>query len=144
MTTIDRLGGTGRTASVRPGRSMPGGAAGFVLPEARAAPDGADSIGETVPTTLLGAMLALQEAAADRSRDRAARRHGEAVLTALMALQVRLLDAPAHRGAALAHLAKLVAQLPQAADPALGALIRDLTLRAEVELARGTGSEECP
>ncbi|MGH7104356.1 MAG: flagellar assembly protein FliX [Acetobacteraceae bacterium] len=142
MTTIDRLGGTGRPASVRPSRSVHGSAAGFVLPEAAATPDGAESVRETVPATLLGAMLALQEAATDRARDRVARRHGEAVLTALMALQVRLLSGPMHGGAALGHLARLVAQLPEAADPVLGVLIRDVALRAEVELARITGSEE--
>lgn len=144
MTTIDRLGGTGRPASVRPGRPMPSGAAGFVLPEAAAPPDGAEGISGTPPATLLGAMLALQEAAAGRARDRVARRHGEAVLTALMALQLKLLGGPLHGGAALGHLARLVAELPEAADPTLRSLIRDVALRAEVELARSAGSEECP
>jgi hypothetical protein len=80
-------------------------------------------------------MLALQEQAADLTRDRQARQHGQALLHALAALQHAMLAGGAE-GESLRHLAALIAACPPAIDPALDAIIRSLSLRAQVELAR--------
>ncbi|MGH7071541.1 MAG: flagellar assembly protein FliX [Acetobacteraceae bacterium] len=141
MTTIDRLGEAGRAASVGRGRRAQSGATGFALPATAASTGGAGTIGEATPVTLLGAMLALQEVEANQARDRVARRHGEAILTALTALQVGLLGGAVH-GPELGHLARLAAELPEAADPVLGMLVRAVSLRAEIELARRAAAEE--
>lgn len=142
MTTIDRLGGAGRAASVGRGRRAQSGAAGFTLPPTAAATGGAGTIGEATSVTLLGAMLALQEVETNRARDRVACRHGEAILTALTALQVRLLGGGGLHGDELGHLARLAAELPEAADPVLGMLVRAVSLRAEIELARRAAAQE--
>ncbi len=86
------------------------------------------------PAAALDAMLALQEAEAESVRDRAARRHGKALLEALAALQHALLGG--EEGPALQRLAALLAAMPEAADPRLGAVLRAVALRAQVELAR--------
>lgn len=92
----------------------------------------------------LGAMLAMQEVALQEAagqevmapalRDRQARRHAEAVLAQLAALQCALLgDEP---GTALARLSGLAETAPEAADPGLAAVLAAVTLRARIELAR--------
>jgi hypothetical protein len=89
--------------------------------------------------------VALQEAAghevmAPALRDRQARRHAEAVLAQLAALQCALLgDMPGlgdEPGTALARLAGLAETAPEAADPGLAAVLAAVTLRARIELAR--------
>jgi hypothetical protein len=83
----------------------------------------------------LGAMLALQEAESGAVRDREARRHVEDLLAELARLQHALLgNGP--DSATLERLAALARTLPEAADPRLGALLRAVALRAQVELAR--------
>lgn len=141
MSTIDRLGGAGRAASVASGRRAQSGAAGFALPATAATTGGAGTIGEATSVALLGAMLALQEVEANRARDRVACRHGEAILTALRVLQVGLLGG-AVQGQELGRLASLAAELPEAADPVLGRLVRAVSLRAEIELARRAAAQE--
>jgi hypothetical protein len=80
-------------------------------------------------------MLALQEQAADMTRDRQARQHGQALLQALAALQHAML-ADGTETESLQHLQALMAACPTAIDPALAAIIQGLSLRAQVELAR--------
>ena len=76
------------------------------------------------------------------ANDRAARRHGRAMLNALGALQLAVLDdgtptSPAERQEdALAHLADLARRMPQADDPVLRLILREIGVRAAVELAR--------
>jgi len=83
----------------------------------------------------LDAMLALQEQAADATRDRQARQHGQALLQALAALQHAMLAGGAETES-LQRLAALIAACPAATDPALASIIAGLSLRAQVELAR--------
>ncbi len=98
----------------------------------------------------LGAMLAMQEVALQEAagqevmapalRDRQARRHAEAVLAQLAALQCALLgdepDLGDEPGTALARLSGLAETAPEAADPGLAAVLAAVTLRARIELAR--------
>ena len=88
------------------------------------------------PAAALDAMLALQEAEAEAARDRNARRHGKALLEALAELQRALLAGGDEEGPALQCLAALAADPPDAASPGLAGVLRALSLRAEVELAR--------
>ncbi len=141
MTTIDRLGGPGRSAAVGRGRLAQTGAAGFALPETPAVAPEAGSVSAAAPSALIGAMLALQEAEPNSSRNRAARRHGETMLGELRALQVGLLGGAAEAGT-LRRLARLAEALPEAADPKLAALVRAVALRARVELARSEAGQE--
>ncbi len=120
------IGGVG-PVRVAAGRGRRAGAAGFRVAEGEAVAPGA------VAVVGLPSLLAAQEAAQDAGRDREARRHGEAVLAELAALQVGLL-----RGGdgELAGLAALVRRGPSASDPALAAIQRAVLVRAAVELAR--------
>jgi len=81
-------------------------------------------------------MLALQEAGAEPARDRAARRHGQAMLQLLAALQRAMLQGEGGDEAELARLASLSAEVPVASDPALRQVVAAIALRASVELAR--------
>jgi hypothetical protein len=75
-------------------------------------------------------------AAADaEAADSRARRHGKAMLQALAALQLAVLGGS--EGAARAKLAELAGQAPQADDPVLRLIMREIGVRAAVELARG-------
>jgi len=80
-------------------------------------------------------MLALQEAEAGGARDREARRHGQELLRELARLQ-RALLAGGTDDALLSRLASLAETAPEAADPALRAMVAAVVLRAKVELAR--------
>jgi hypothetical protein len=123
---------TSRTSgSAATSRARTGGSA-FSLPTegSPAAPGVAAAAG----LDALGGMLALQEATDPVLRDRSARRHGQALLAALAALQRALLadggeDEALERVAALAHV-------PDAADPQLRAVLHQAGLRAAVELAK--------
>lgn len=142
MTTVDRLGGPQRNAAVGRERLARAPGARFALPEAAPAPVQTGSLAATAPASLVGAMVALQEAELRAARDRAARRHGETMLDELKALQVRLLGG----GAApdlLGRLATLAEMLPDAVDPKLAALVQAVALRAEIELARRAAAVEC-
>ena len=118
---------------VAPGRPRParGGAGGFRVadgPAAAGAPSAAAPAG-------LSGLLAMQEAEAGFVRDREARRHGDAVMAELAALQRELLGGEGG-GGALTRLATLARHAPGAADPRLGAILRAVLVRAQVELAR--------
>ncbi|HUA77672.1 MAG TPA: flagellar assembly protein FliX [Acetobacteraceae bacterium] len=138
---IDRVSGyrgTGAAAAV--GRGREAGAAGgaFRVAEGGAQAPAAGGIGASETAGLLGVMLALQEAGVERPRDRAARRHGEAMLAELRALQLALLDGVdgAAGEAALERLAGLAERMPEAADAGLQAALGWVALRARIELAR--------
>lgn len=87
-----------------------------------------------VSAGLLGGLLTLQEAGTDAARDGEARRHGAELLDELADLQKALLGAQDAED--LGRLARLVAGVPQAADPRLAGVIRAVALRARLELTR--------
>lgn len=70
----------------------------------------------------------------DEVRDRQARRHGKAMLEALAGLQLGMLDG--NPTPILAQLAELAKAAPEAADPVLRLILREINIRAAVELAR--------
>ena len=124
------------TETARPAAAAASGAA-FRLP---AEPTGAaGTAAATAPARGLDALLALQETAASigdgATRDREARRHGRDLLEELAALQRALLSGDAGE-ATLGRLGALLQSMPAAADPALGAVLRSVALRARLELAR--------
>jgi Class II flagellar assembly regulator len=101
---------------------------------------GAEAVATGIPLAdaspvSLGVMLAAEALDRDATRDRAARRHGQVVLTGLAAVQRALLEG-GDTVAALERLAGLVAEMPEAAEPRLAALLGMIVLRARVELAR--------
>lgn len=108
---------------------------GFALqePAASRAEDVA-SVVVAAPATL-GGMLTLQEIEDEPPRDRAARRHGQAILGALSALQRALLTTWLDSGA-LERLARLLESAPEPDDPRLRSLLGAVLLRANVELAK--------
>ena len=111
------------------GRPGPG-RAGFAVPAGRTAAPATVS----APAALDGLLL-LQEVEDAPARDRRARQHGRAMLDALARLQLALLGG--HSAAeALAGLAALAGQCPDASDPGLRDLLGSIALRARVELAR--------
>ena len=77
------------------------------------------------------AVAALTDAA-----DQQARRHGRAMLKALGAVQLAILGGG--EAEARAELAALTARLPQAEDPVLRLILREIGARAAVEMARGS------
>ena len=115
-------------------------AAAFGMPAPAAPGGGAPGGGPAAAASAssLDAILALQEEqTAERvipARDREARRRGQGLLTALAALQHALLDG-GNGDAALRQLAALADGVP-AATPQLEAVVRALSLRARIELAR--------
>lgn len=110
-------------------------ASAFRMPEA--AP-GVLGTGAVAAPSLLG----LQEAAEPEVRDRDARRHGNALLAGLAALQRAMLGGAgtgAGTGAeagTLAQLDTLLKTVPVPDDPRLAELQRALLVRTAVELAR--------
>jgi hypothetical protein len=82
-------------------------------------------------------MLAAEALDRGPARDRAARRRGQAMLGGLTTLQRALLeDGDQDCAESLHRLAALIADMPQADDPQLAALLDAIALRARVELAR--------
>jgi hypothetical protein len=127
-----RLGATG--AGTMSGTRQ-AGAAFHVPEEAGSAAAEATAPPADVAPVSLSVMLAAEALDQDASRDRAARRKGQVVLAGLTALQRALLDG-GDQAASLDRLASLVADIPQAAEPRLAALLDTIVLRARVELAR--------
>jgi len=140
MTRIEstRPDGTsvGTTSGVRVGTASGGAAVGggFVVPEDAVATASAAPLGEATPVTL-GAMLAAEALDRDALRDRAARRHGQVVLAGLTALQRVLLEG-GDQALSMGRLEGLIADMPEASDPRLAAVLGSIVLRVRVELAR--------
>lgn len=132
MAAIEGIGSP--RAGRLPSRIRAAGADRFTVgsaPASAAQPRAAEAAQASVPAC----MLILQEIGAETPQDRAAGRHGRALLSALARLQRQLLGAP-DDGAALHELAELAASVPSATDPAVAAVLRAVVLRARVELAR--------
>lgn len=104
--------------------------AGFALPEAERAPESAAAGSVTGSLGLIG----LQQGFSDAERDAAAQRRGHAVLEELEGLQLALLSGRIDAGR-LSRLAQL-AEGEAGADPALRDILRAISLRARIELAR--------
>jgi hypothetical protein len=140
MTSIPALGGP--TPGIAPARTPVAPPGGFAVPAPPAPSRGAEAASALAPSAVLAGLLALQEEAEPQAlRDRAARRHGRTMLTALAELQLALLAGPgeADDGAparALARLGHLLDEQPPAEDPALAGVLAAVALRCRVELAR--------
>ncbi len=124
MTNIGRIGATPVASSARRAAAS----SGFTLPGAAAAP-----AAPATPVAALG-LLALQEAGQDAVRDREARRHGDAMLQALRALQRALLGGG--DDLSLRQLEALARGAPPPADPGLAMVQAMILQRTAVELAR--------
>lgn len=127
MVGIRGVAGSVAAGPARPGRAA---APAFRLAAGQgSAVAGAAALGAVAP-----GLLALQEEGSVRERDARARRRATAVLDELAALQAELL-AGAADPARLDRLARL-AEGEEAADPALAAIVAEVSLRARVEIAR--------
>ncbi len=136
MTVIDRVG---PVAPGRPGaRAGSSAATGFLAPS-EPGPDAArtEGVATSVPVAL-DTLLALQQVDEPTERDRAARRHGHALLGVLGRLQQRLLE-DGDPAAVLGQIRALAETTPAAADPGLAAAVDLVVLRARIELARRGG-----
>jgi hypothetical protein len=134
---IDPFTGPAAPAAPRPTPSAPGFDA--LLPgQAPDAPAGAGpATRAAAPTVLTQAAPLAEQAEARAVRDRAARRHGRAMLEALAGLQVAVLAG--EQDTARATLADLATAAPEAADPVLRLILNEINIRAAVELARQAG-----
>ena len=127
-----QVGQVGSVGIARPAQNRARGNAGFQVPEGGAGLAPAGGVGPVCTPS----MLALQEEEEGQVADRDARRHGQAMLAALAALQ-RLALGDGSADGALEQLASLVRATPDAADPRLAAVQRAIQVRVAVELARG-------
>ncbi|MGH7152695.1 MAG: flagellar assembly protein FliX [Acetobacteraceae bacterium] len=108
---------------------------GFALLEPAASrADDAAAVVAVAPASL-GGMLTLQEIDDEPPRDRAARRHGQAILGALSSLQRAVLTTQLDSDA-LDRLVRLLESAPEPDDPRLRSLLGAVLLRAHVELAK--------
>lgn len=124
LTPIRGYTAVGRGAAARRAGS------GFALPEAER---GQESAAAGSVTGSLG-LIGLQQGWSDAERDDAAHRRGNAVLEELEGLQLALLAGRLDSGR-LSRLAQL-AEGESGADPALRDILRAISLRARIELAR--------
>lgn len=132
MSIVSALGQPA-SAALRSRRAA--GPGGFRLLD-EAEPQASAAVAAPVPMGL-HSLLAMQEAEADATQDRAARRHAGAMLDDLSSMQRALLGGdPDGTSAALARLADMARRGPAAADPRLGAVVRAIAMRAEIEAAR--------
>ncbi|HVC59118.1 MAG TPA: flagellar assembly protein FliX [Acetobacteraceae bacterium] len=137
MTMINRVG---PLPPSRPGARTGGGTAAGFLPPAAPGPDASRAEGVALAAPVaLDSLLALQQVDEPAERDRAARRHGHALLAALGRLQRALLE-HGDEAAALGQIRGLAEAAPAAAaDPGLAASVDLVVLRARIELARRNG-----
>ena len=118
----------------RPAARGTGGVGNFSEAMAGQTGEGAPSASTAGPVAL-DALLALLEVPAPGG-DREAARHGEELLDALERLRLGLLTGAVPR-ATLEHLARLAGQqAARADDPRLSEVLREIELRAAVELAK--------
>ena len=129
---VDRLRPGEPTSPVRVGRGT-GRFAALV-----GSPPEAETASGVLPSAPVGMPMSYDAASDAVSADKEARRHGRALLQALGAIQLALLgaDQEDEGGKAHAQLARLAASAPQADDPVLRLILREIGVRAAVELAR--------
>jgi hypothetical protein len=98
--------------------------------------------GEITPVEMAAIEMAMVQADVDdvfarHKQDREARRHGRAMLQALGAVQLAVLGAdPGRARNALASLAATSQEARSGDDPVLRLILREIAIRAAVELAR--------
>jgi hypothetical protein len=126
-------GGIGRSAP--PGRDATATAGAPFTVNDGAAPVAQNARASSATGIGLETMLALQAVDEAEERNRAAHRRGTAMLTALTGLQRTMLLAE-DPSMALRALNDLTSDGPLADDPGLGAILRAVTLRCRIELAR--------
>jgi hypothetical protein len=129
---VDRIGPGGTPSAPRKLAK----AAGFseLLGEAaQGAAQASDTAAAEAPAAARIGLMTYEEARDRVLADRQARRHGRAMLQALGAMQLSLLDGG---DAAVQALAELAAQVPEADDPVLRLILQEIGVRAAVELAR--------
>jgi hypothetical protein len=143
---IDRVRGPGEAPA--PGPQRPTGAqddGGFSAMLSPRAPAAAASEAGAAPA--MSAMALVQAGVDDvfarTAQDRRARRHGRAMLQALGAVQLAMLggDGQQARGA-LAKLASTAGDVIPADDPVLRLVLREIEVRAAVELARAESGQD--
>lgn len=132
-----RIDGTANRANVNRNsnskRSAGGGA--VFRPEAAKASRPAQAQVPVAPSSGIEAILALQGVDRGQERKRNAVRHGQSLLDTLEEIKQDLLVGNIGEGR-LHRLMALVTRARQQADPDLEALIDDIDLRAQVELAK--------
>jgi L-alanine-DL-glutamate epimerase-like enolase superfamily enzyme len=135
---LDRIAApisSGRVAKATASQS-PSGAAGFdSLLQGEAAAAAEESEAVMAPTA--AGQSAYAAAYQAEMADREARRHGRAMLQALAALQMAVLDGSAEQ--ARDSLQALAGRSTQAHDPVLRLILREIGVRAAVELGRQPG-----
>ncbi len=149
------IDGIGRAPVASPARRAARGGGGFALPP-QALPAGepqAEAVpaGDSTPVfaAYMAGLLGLQEQgpadalSAPAARDREARRHGQALLSALAELQLLLTGmgsgpegSPENVRRLSERLSGLAASIPAAADPGLRGVVAAIGLRARIELTR--------
>jgi hypothetical protein len=129
MVSVAGVSGVGALAQTGAGAARAQG--GFRLPASAAAANA----GVVSSMAELGGMLGLQEQEDGAARDRGARRHGQASLRELAALQRSLLAGPGDPEA-LQRLTALGRATPEFSDPGLSSVVKAIALRAAIELAR--------
>ncbi len=145
-TGVDRVGPRGFPASSSdPSAPRDDGGFASLLPGAGAPAPGAAS-GTTPPATLSGVawlQAGVADALAREARDKEARRHGRAMLQALGAVQLAVLGGDDGQArCALAALACTAGGKHEADDPVLQLILREIEVRAAIELAREEGVRE--
>ena len=115
-------------------RGAPGEARGFSLVLAQSLESPGIDAAEPAGAAMLGGLLNLQEQDLTGEQDRQARKRGHEMLAALACLQRSLTGAGNDK--ALQRLANVAARMPAATDPALAAVLAEISLRVRVELAR--------
>ncbi len=157
------IDGIGRSPAASPARRAArggGGTSGFALPPLPAGePQAGDAAGaaeaaaagDSAPVfaAYMAGLLGLQERgpadalSAPAARDREARRHGQALLSALAELQLLLTGmgtgpdgSPEDVRMLSERLSGLAASIPAAADPGLRGVVAAIGLRAQIELTR--------
>lgn len=134
MSRVETLKGAGARSTA----TKPRGAAGFGLGTTERVPDATAVVGTaTIAATSLALLQGEPSREAER-RDAAARNRGEAMLQELDGLQRMLVVGAGDRSAERARLERLttLATGDDGADPGLRAVLRDISVRAAVELAR--------
>ena len=125
--TITGVSGVGAVRPVHPTSARRGAA--FSLPDAARAEANSGVLALTTSS-----LIGIQEDEGRDAADGEARRHGQAMLSALAALQRGMLGDD--DSGALDHLAALARAAPTALDPRLAAVQKAIQVRTAVELAR--------
>lgn len=131
MTVID---GLGRAGPMQGGRRAAAGMSGFAMPAETAATASAERSAAATPAEL-GLLLGLQEWGEVEERDRKALQHGQDMLTLLAEMQ-RLLLMDVDPTTALNRMAVLAGSMPPPTDSRLTMVIRQIVIRARIEIAR--------